>query len=139
MYVDVNGSCHCNAISFTARINPEYVVMCHCTDCQTISSAPYRVSVPVKAENLNLSGSVSTYVKVGGSGTKRLLAFCGVCGSAVYSTSLDENPEFFNLRWGLIQQRGDLPARAQGFCRSGAGWATNIAEIPEVPTPSSSQ
>ena len=65
MCVDINGGCHCGAISFTARINPEYVVICHCTDCQNISSAPYRVSVPVRAENLHLDGSVSTYIKIG--------------------------------------------------------------------------
>ena len=134
MYVDVSGGCHCGKISFTARINPEYVVICHCTDCQNISSAPYRVSVPVRAENLKLQGAVSTYLKTGDSGRERSLAFCGVCGSAVYSTSADANPEFFNLRWGLIDQRSQLPPRSQGFCGSGVPWAVNIGDIAEVPT-----
>ncbi len=135
MYIDVNGSCHCSAISFTARINPEYVIICHCTDCQTFSSAPYRVSVPVKAENLHLTGPVSTYVKVGDSGNRRLLAFCSVCGSAVYSTSTEAKQEFFNLRWGLIHQRRELPPGKQGFCASGVDWAINIGEIPEISLP----
>ena len=134
MHVDVTGSCHCNAITLTARVNPDYVVMCHCTDCQTISSAPYRVSVPVKTENLRLTGPLTTYVKVGGSGRQRALTFCSVCGSAVYSTSVEEKPEVFNLRWGLIHQRNDLPPHSQGFCQSSPDWATNIADIREVPT-----
>ena len=134
MHIDVSGSCHCGAVSFSARVNPEYVVMCHCTDCQTISSAPYKVSVPVLADNLHLTGELSRYVKMGGSGTKRLLTFCGVCGSAVYSTSIDLKPDVFTLRWGLIDQRAELPPRKQGFCGSGVPWAMDIRAIPEVPT-----
>ena len=135
MHIDVSGSCHCGTISFTARVNPEYVVMCHCKDCQTIASAPHKVSIPVLAENLRLTGELRTYVKVGWSGKKRLLAFCGVCGSAVYSTSTDAKPEPFTLRWGLIHQRRELPPQKQGFCGSGVPWAMDIREIPEVPTP----
>jgi len=137
MHVDVSGSCHCSAITFTARINPEYVVICHCTDCQIFSSAPYRVSVPVKAENFRLTGTPYSYVKVADSGRKRLLAFCGVCGSALYSTSVEAEPELFNLRWGVIHQRSELPPRLQGFCGSGVDWAVNIEAVPEVPIPSS--
>ena len=37
----IEGSCHCGKISYEAEINPEYVIICHCTDCQTISGAPY--------------------------------------------------------------------------------------------------
>jgi hypothetical protein len=33
----IEGSCHCGKISYEAEINPEYVVICHCTDSQTIS------------------------------------------------------------------------------------------------------
>ena len=105
-------------------------MICHCTDCQNISSAPYRVSVPVRAENLHLDGSVSTYIKIGGSGRERSLGFCGVCGSAVYSTSVEADPEFFNLRWGLIQQRAELPPRSQGFCGSSLPWIGDVGEIP---------
>ena len=45
----VDGACHCGAVRCEADINTDYVVLCHCTDCQTFSSAPYRASVPVKA------------------------------------------------------------------------------------------
>ena len=98
--MNVDGSCHCGNVTYQAVINPDDVVICHCTDCQNISSAPYRVSVPVRAENLHLDGSVSTYIKIGGSGRERSLGFCGVCGSAVYSTSVEADPELgcFHVR-----------------------------------------
>ena len=133
----VDGSCHCGSVTYEAEINPDHVVICHCTDCQTFSSAPYRVSVfGVPSENVRIEGSPKTYIKTGGSGRKVLVAFCGDCGSALYSTSGEtEGP--FNLRVGAIKQRRELIPKAQGFCRSGMPWATNIDGIHKIPEPDS--
>ncbi len=83
----VNGSCHCGNITYEAEIDPDQVVICHCTDCQTFSSAPYRVSVfGVPSENCRFEGTAKTYAKTGGSGKKVMVAFCGECGTSLYST-----------------------------------------------------
>ena len=66
----IEGSCHCGKISFEADINPELVIICHCTDCQTISGAPFRANVPVKRENFVLRGQPKNYVKTADSGNK---------------------------------------------------------------------
>ena len=131
----VDGSCHCGSVTYEAEINPDHVVICHCTDCQTFSSAPYRVSVfGVPSENVRIEGSLKTYIKTGGSGKKVLIAFCGDCGTALYSTKSDtEGP--FNLRIGAIKQRRELIPKMQGFCGSGMPWATNIDGIDKIPEP----
>lgn len=131
----VDGSCHCGSITYKADIDPGQVVICHCTDCQTFSSAPYRVSVfGVPAENFRMQGSPKTYIKIGGSGRKVHVAFCRDCGTALYSTKNNaEGP--FNLRIGAIKQRGELIPKMQGFCGSGMPWATNIDGIHKVPEP----
>ena len=129
----VDGSCHCGCITFKAEINPDHVVICHCTDCQTFSSAPYRVSVfGVPAGNVDLKGTPKTYVKTGGSGKKVITAFCGDCGSALFST---KDHTAFNLRVGTLKQRDELPPVKQGFCGSGMPWAMNIEGIEKVPDP----
>ncbi len=38
----IDGSCHCGHISYQAEIDPDKVVVCHCTDCQTMSGAAFR-------------------------------------------------------------------------------------------------
>ncbi len=131
----VDGSCHCGRITYEAEINPDHVVICHCSDCQTFSSAPYRVSVfGVPSENFRLQGTPKIYPKTGGSGLTVLVAFCGDCGSALYSTKDDvEGP--FNLRVGAIKERDKLIPKAQGFCASGMPWATNIDGIHKIPEP----
>ena len=34
--MDVDGSCHCGQITFSAEVNPDQVIVCHCTDCQAL-------------------------------------------------------------------------------------------------------
>jgi hypothetical protein len=128
----IEGACHCGKINYEAEVNPEYVVICHCTDCQTMSGAPYRASVPAKAENFTLRGEPKTYVKTAASGNKRVLAFCADCGSALYSTTL-EDVLVYNLRLGAVKQRAQLIPKAQGWCRSAMPWAMDISGIPHVP------
>jgi hypothetical protein len=128
MRIEVEGRCHCGEINYTAKINPENVIICHCTDCQTVSSAPYRVSVPVLPENFQLSGEPKIYVKIGGSGAKIATRFCGTCGTALFSSKL-ENPTRFNLRLGAIKQRAELAPKMQGFCRSAMPWAWDIRDV----------
>ena len=130
----VDGACHCGAIRCEANINTDYVVLCHCSDCQTFSSAPYRASVPVTAENFSLTGTPTEYVKIGGSGLRRVVAFCGVCGTALFSTALlPEERVRFNLRLGWIRQRAELPPQRQGFCDSALPWAFDIRDVEKVP------
>ena len=44
MGMKIDGGCHCGAIRFEAEVNPNRTIICHCTDYQTISGAPYRVN-----------------------------------------------------------------------------------------------
>jgi hypothetical protein len=32
----IDGRCHCGYIAYEAEIDPENVLVCHCTDCQTL-------------------------------------------------------------------------------------------------------
>ena len=128
----IEGSCHCGAIGYEAEINPDKVVICHCTDCQTSSGAPYRANVPVAIDKFQLRGQPKTYVKTAASGSRVLLAFCGDCGSALYSSKLD-NPLVFNLRLGAVKQRAQLAPKAQFWCSSAMPWAMNISRIPQSP------
>ena len=96
----IEGSCHCGHITYTAEIDPENVGICHCTDCQTLSGSPYRVSVQTPKEAFKLTtGQPRIYVKTAESGNKRAQAFCPQCGTPIYSSAVD-NPPNYNLRIG---------------------------------------
>lgn len=129
----VDGACHCGRIAYEAEVDPLRSAICNCTDCQTFSGSPWRASVPARAGDFRLlRGTLKTYVKTAQSGTKRLQAFCGDCGSAVYSTT-PEDRTIFNLRLGALAQRADLPPKRQIWMSSALSWANDITEVPGVP------
>ena len=132
--IHIDGACLCGRVSYQAEVDPDRVVICHCTDCQTISGAPYRVNVPVLAELIRLTGEPKTYRKRGDSGDEVTTAFCPECGSALYS-SKGETPAFLFLRLGAVRQRAQLAPKAQGFCRSALPWAMDITGVRRLPDP----
>jgi hypothetical protein len=52
----IDGGCHCGAIAYEATIDPETVGICHCTDCQTLTSSAFRIVAfvsPARASGMN--------------------------------------------------------------------------------------
>jgi hypothetical protein len=94
--------------------------------------APYRANVPVAAEKFTLRGVPKTYGKTAASGTALVLAFCGDCGSALYSAKRDD-PKVFNLRLGAVKQRAALTPKAQYWCASAIPWVMALGGIPQSP------
>jgi hypothetical protein len=128
----VNGKCHCGAIAYEATIDSAQAGICHCTDCQVFSGAPFRASAPAKAEHLRiLRGTPQVYIKTADSGRKRAQGFCGTCGTSIYSTT-PENPEIYNLRLGSLQQQRDITPRRQIWCDSAVPWVKSLADIPGI-------
>jgi hypothetical protein len=127
----IDGACHCGSIRYEAEVNPDYVVLCHCTDCQAMSGSAYRVNVPVLVEKLNMTGEPRRYMKTGSSGARITTTFCETCGSPILSWAGDD-PKFVNLRLGIIRQRAQLPPKRQGFCASAMPWAFDLSAVPRA-------
>ncbi len=130
----VDGSCACGAIKVEADADPEKTNICHCTDCQTATGTAFRVSVPVAGATLKLTGTPTTYLKTTAeSGNPRLQAFCGNCGSPIYSTSPGEGVQpLYMLRVGILRQRDQFVPRRQIWWRSARPWVTEIANVARV-------
>ena len=125
----VNGSCHCGNIEFDAQVDTNTVVVCHCTDCQTLTGSAFRVIVPAKTESFHIrGGSPRIYVKVAESGAKRMQAFCEVCGTPLYS-SAEGNPTHLFVRVGAIRQRTSLRPTVQIWRRSAVKWLKDIDSL----------
>ena len=122
--MQVQGSCHCGAITFEAEIDPEKVRICHCTDCQQLSGTAFRVMVPCPEQQFHLTrGEPRIYIKTAESGRKRQQAFCDKCGSPLYATS-DEpaGARSFGIRIGTLAQRRQLAPKRQFWFRSALPW-----------------
>ena len=123
----VDGGCHCGYIKYEAEIDPEKTMICHCTDCQTLSGSAFRTVVPVPKEHFRiLSGRPKIYVKTAESGNQRAQAFCPECGTAIYASAVSDPPSY-NVRIGSMRQRAELPPKAQHWCRSAVPWVMDPA------------
>jgi hypothetical protein len=129
----IDGRCHCGFITYEAEIDPEQVMICHCTDCQTLSGSAFRTVALTREDGFKLlSGAVKTYVKTGDSGARRPQGFCPECGSPIYSTSEGEGPKIYSIRLGTSSQRRELIPRAQIWCRSAQPWLGDLGSMRKV-------
>ncbi len=133
--MNIDGGCHCGHIIYTAEVNPDDVIICHCTDCQAISGAPYRTVVFANSEAFNLlSGTLKVYVKTAQSGNKRAQKFCPHCGSHIYASNVGDGPMMYGLRVGTIKQRDQLIPKKQHWCASAQAWTNDLSDIEMAPT-----
>ncbi len=130
----VDGQCHCGAITFNAEVDPERVVICHCTDCQVLSGTAFRTVVFTLEDALSFdSTEPKVYVKTAQSGNKRAQGFCGDCGTAIYATSVGEGPKVYGLRAGTVNQRESLKPVKQIWRGSALDWVDDIGAMPAIP------
>jgi hypothetical protein len=125
----IDGQCHCGRISFTALIDPERVMACHCSDCQVLSGAPMRAVVAARMEDFVLRGEPKRYVKVAESGNRRAQVFCPECATPLFATA-PENATSVIIRLGCVKQRAQLPPRVQIWTHSAMPW---LAALPDTP------
>ena len=128
----IDGACHCGRISFTAQIDPARVMVCHCSDCQVLSGAPFRAVVAVPIERFAVRGEPRQYVKVAASGNRRAQVFCPDCGTPLYATA-PENPTSVIVRLGCVSQRALLKPAVQIWAHSSLPWLADLASIPGTP------
>lgn len=131
----IDGTCHCGSISYEAEADPSEVLICHCTDCQTLSGSAFRTVVFVKESSFKLlSGTLKTYVKMPDSGKERAQTFCPECGTPIYSAQVAGRPRSFGVRVGTVRQRESLIPSKQYWCRSAHSWTKNIGPLEEFET-----
>ncbi len=129
----IDGGCHCGNITYEAEIDPENVVICHCTDCQTLSGSAFRTVALSRVGTFKLlSGEPKIYVKVAESGANRQQAFCPDCGTPIFSTSEDTGPKIHGIRAGTIRQRDQLIPQKQVWARSEQHWVDDLGSMPKL-------
>jgi hypothetical protein len=128
----IHGSCHCSAVSFSAEVDPSRVMVCHCTDCQVLSGAPFRAVVVATFQSLQVSGQTKSYVKVAESGNRRAQVFCPECATPLWATA-PENPASVVIRLGCVRERAQLRPAAQIWQHSSMPWLASLSSVPGTP------
>ena len=127
----ITGGCHCGKIKYEAEIDLDRVVICHCTDCQSLSGSAFRTVAFSKKNAFSfITGEPKIYIKTGDSGNKREQAFCCDCGSPIYSTSVGDGPKEYGIRVGTVNQRNLIKPKEQKWFDSSQSWMAEISSLP---------
>jgi hypothetical protein len=126
----IDGRCHCGYITYEAEIDPDKTLICHCTDCQTLSGSAFRVVAYTREDAFKLlSGELKIYVKTSESGNKRPQSFCPECGTPIYATTVGAGPKAYSIRAGTIRQRDQIAPSVRVWSRSAQPWITHIGSM----------
>jgi hypothetical protein len=131
----VDGRCHCGLVTYEAEIDPQAVSVCHCTDYQSLTGSPYRVTVICTGEQIRMTGKPpKIYAKTGDNRRTRFQHFCTECGSPLFTSGEGNEADDWGIRWGSIRQRDRLKPARQIWCRSAVAWINEVAGLPGRPT-----
>jgi len=80
------GGCLCGAIRYAIEGDPVAYYLCHCTDCQHASGGAYAACAMVREDDFRLlRGEPRRFERRADSGNIVVRAFCGDCGSQLFS------------------------------------------------------
>ncbi|MET6759503.1 MULTISPECIES: GFA family protein [unclassified Pseudoalteromonas] len=133
--MEITGSCYCGEIKYQAKSQNNNALVCHCSDCQRMSSGPFRAVIIAEPNSVVFTQSEpKEFVKTAQSGNKRAQGFCGTCGTTLYATNEAKADRVYGLRIGAVDQRDQFTPTAQIWAKSTLSWLSGLHEVPAFDT-----
>lgn len=96
----LTGGCQCGQVRYQATARPFAFYLCHCTECQRHTSSAFGESLRFRADDLAISGPLSTYRRSSQSGRIRIGRFCPSCGVRIVHSTV--GTDMVNLKAGTL-------------------------------------
>lgn len=98
----ITGGCLCGKVRYTVSQPVLNVIACHCKNCQKASGAGLSHNTVVASNAVTFtSGQPRIFADTAQSGNTLYRAFCGDCGSSIYSQRA-KAPEMMVLKVGSL-------------------------------------
>lgn len=117
----ISGGCGCGAVRYRLTAPPAFIYTCHCTDCQTLSTSAFTLTMPVRRETLEVEGELKAWVRTAASGNRLPQHVCAVCGVRIYSEPAGA-PGTVSLRCGTLDDTSWIRPVAAIWMRSAQPW-----------------
>lgn len=119
----LTGRCLCGQVTYRCDAEPLGSAICHCTDCQRQTGAPFSLALVVPRTALEITGDsvarFETINEVNGKPRERL--FCSNCGSPIVSLP-SELPDVAALKAGTLDEPVVDQPKFEIWCRSKQPW-----------------
>lgn len=84
MTYPIEGSCQCGGVSYTLKSAPSLVAVCHCKECQKLSTSAFSITAMVDAGAVEFRGEMADWSRSSDSGNTNAAKFCPTCGNRIY-------------------------------------------------------
>lgn len=121
------GGCLCGAVRFVIAGAPKGARFCWCRDCQRIASGSATVNVLFDEADVRYTGDMTRITMVADSGNTVERGFCAVCGSQMFSRTVEgpalAQPMPMRVRAGTLDDPEICPPAMIIWGASAPSWA----------------
>jgi len=100
--------CRCGRARALCRGEPVRISVCHCLACQRRTGSAFGAQARFPAEQVEISGDLSIFVREADSGTFVRYLFCSSCGSTI-AYAVETQPDLIAIPMGAFADP-DFPA-----------------------------
>ena len=117
----IEGGCSCGQVRYRLTAAPLAIYTCHCTDCQTLSTSAFTLTMPLRHEALEIiQGELKTWIRTPPSGNELPQHCCANCGVRIYSEPKGRTT--YSLRCGTLDDTNWIEPVAGIWMRSAQPW-----------------
>ena len=121
-------ACSCGQLTIACEGEPVRISICHCTECQRRTGAPFGAQTRWPRAKAKISGKSSAYVRTADSGHKVTSHFCPACGSTLY-WFMDSAPDLVVVALGGFADPAIAPPNHSVWERHRHEWVTRLADL----------
>ena len=117
----IEGGCLCGKVRYSADVEPTFVGVCHCKNCQKGTGSAFSVVVALPTPALTVQGTLQTFTGRGDSGKATYRRFCPACGSALIDEA-ELMPNITMIMAGTLDDASWVKPASEIFCDSAQQW-----------------
>jgi len=126
MNLPLTGGCQCGALRYEVTEPPRLTYLCHCTDCQRITSGAFSVALLVMDSSFQITGGEPRLVgRIAASGKTATRWLCPDCGCWVCSAAWSAPSGTLRVvQGGSLDDKSWLRPTTHFWTRSKQPWVT---------------
>lgn len=123
----VSGRCHCGAVRYEARGEPQHHAICHCEDCRRSAGAPMVAWIAFAADQVKI---VAGAPKIHASSEHGRRHFCAECGTGLFYTNDAVLPGIVDIQSATLDRPDELPPGAHIQYAEHLRWTETMDRLP---------
>jgi len=125
------GGCYCGDIRYEIAAEPTGARTCWCRDCQYIASGSGTNNVLFPEDSVSFDGEITEIERTADSGNKLRRGFCPLCGTHLYSRTVEPKGFPIRIRSGTLDDTELIAPGEVIFTASAPSWAIIDPNLPQ--------